>query len=203
MAIKHSEFQYERQRQCRQLESNCSYCILWELALGIAALSNVTTHYMVTRMDWGETAKRVWRHQCGSETRRAGSTATGSVHPGAWSLYVPPGLTVGNSTFCPKSVFMCFVWISEQTAIISLYSINRLVLITEESVYCAVRTGSLYVIKVNHANHTHASLVAATASPKCSHCCPPNTKLHRFVILLPSKHKTAPFHNTGANQTQK
>src|SRR5215510_2086637 len=29
-----------------------------------------------------------------------------------------------NSTFCPHSVFMCFVWISEQTAIISLYSIN-------------------------------------------------------------------------------
>ena len=45
---------------------------------------------------------------------------------------------------------MCFVWISEQTAIISLYSINWLVCITEmESVYCAVRTGSLYIIKVN------------------------------------------------------
>ena len=39
---------------------------------------------------------------------------------------------------------MCFVLISEQTAIISLYSINLLVFITEtESVYCAVRTGSL------------------------------------------------------------
>ena len=34
---------------------------------------------------------------------------------------------------------MCFVWISEQTAIISLYNINRLVFIIEESVYCAVR----------------------------------------------------------------
>ena len=33
-------------------------------------------------------------------------------------------LTFSNSTFCPHSVFMCFVWISEQTAIISLYSIN-------------------------------------------------------------------------------
>ena len=42
------------------------------------------------------------------------------------------------------NVFMCFVWISEQTAIISLYSINLSVFITEaESVYCAVRTGSL------------------------------------------------------------
>jgi len=44
---------------------------------------------------------------------------------------------------------MCFMWISEQTAIISLYNINWLVFITElESVYCAVRTGSLYIIQV-------------------------------------------------------
>jgi hypothetical protein len=56
-----------------------------------------------------------------------------------WSLYVPysgqytygtvvticsTSLTFNNSTFCPHSVFMCFVWISEQTAIISLYNIN-------------------------------------------------------------------------------
>ena len=40
-----------------------------------------------------------------------------------------------------QTVFMCFVWISEQTAIISLYNINWLVFITEtECVYCAVRT---------------------------------------------------------------
>jgi len=39
---------------------------------------------------------------------------------------------------------MCFVWISEQRAIISVYSNNLPVFITEaESVYCAVRTGSL------------------------------------------------------------
>jgi len=45
-----------------------------------------------------------------------------------------------NST---RSAFACSVWISEQTAIISLYSINCLVFITEtESVYCAVRTES-------------------------------------------------------------
>ena len=44
---------------------------------------------------------------------------------------------------------MCFVWIWEQTAIISLYSINWLVFITQtESVYCAVRTRSLYIIQV-------------------------------------------------------
>ena len=56
-------------------------------------------------------------------------------------------LTFNNSTFCPHSVFVCFVWIWEQTAIISLYSINWLVCITEtECVYCAVRTGSLKYI---------------------------------------------------------
>ena len=39
---------------------------------------------------------------------------------------------------------MCFVWISEQTAIISLHSTDLSVFITEaESVYCAVRNGSL------------------------------------------------------------
>jgi hypothetical protein len=59
-------------------------------------------------------------------------------------IYVPPGLTFTNSTFCPHSVFVCFVWISEQTAIISLYSINWLIFITEtECVYCAVRTQSI------------------------------------------------------------
>jgi hypothetical protein len=53
-------------------------------------------------------------------------------------------LTFSNSTFCPHGVFMCFVWIWEQTAIISPYSINWLVCITEtECVYCAVK------VKVN------------------------------------------------------
>ena len=50
-------------------------------------------------------------------------------------------LTFNNSTFCPHSVFMCLVWIWEQTAIISLYSFSWLVCITERKcVYCAVRT---------------------------------------------------------------
>jgi hypothetical protein len=42
------------------------------------------------------------------------------------------------------TVFMCFVFISEQTATCATYSINRLVFITEmKSVYSAVRTGPL------------------------------------------------------------
>jgi hypothetical protein len=54
-----------------------------------------------------------------------------------------------NSAFCPHSVFMCSVWISEQTTIISLYNINWLVCVTEtECVYCAVRTVYLYMIRL-------------------------------------------------------
>ena len=37
--------------------------------------------------------------------------------------------------------FVCFVWISEQTANFALHYVKRQVFITEvESVYCAVRT---------------------------------------------------------------
>ena len=46
---------------------------------------------------------------------------------------------------------MCFVWISEQTGIISLYNINWLLYVTQtECVYCAVRTGCLRVINVRY-----------------------------------------------------
>ena len=45
------------------------------------------------------------------------------------------------------TVYLCSVWISEQTAIISLYIINWPIFTTEtECVYCAVRTGSLNII---------------------------------------------------------
>ena len=55
------------------------------------------------------------------------------------SGYYTYRLTHKIFTFCPHSVYICFVWISEQTAIISLYSINWLVFITEtESVYVPV-----------------------------------------------------------------
>ena len=41
--------------------------------------------------------------------------------------------------------FVCFLWISEQTANFALQNIKILVFITEvESVYCAVRTESVY-----------------------------------------------------------
>jgi hypothetical protein len=58
-------------------------------------------------------------------------------NPWAGLSLAPSGLTLKNSTFCPHSVFMRFVWIWEQTAIISLYSINWLVFITRRSVFTA------------------------------------------------------------------
>jgi hypothetical protein len=68
------------------------------------------------------------------------NVAIDSLNPNDHYMYRTV-VTICTATFCPHSVFMCFVWILEQTAFISLYSINWLVCITEtESVYCAVRT---------------------------------------------------------------
>jgi hypothetical protein len=54
-----------------------------------------------------------------------------------------------TNSFCLHSVYMCFL-VALRTAIIYLYSINWLVFITErQCVYCAVRTGSLYIIQDN------------------------------------------------------
>jgi hypothetical protein len=54
-----------------------------------------------------------------------------------WTLYSPMVtvcteiLTFSNSTCYPQTVFMCFVWIWEQTAILYLYSNNWLVFVKE------------------------------------------------------------------------
>ena len=54
-----------------------------------------------------------------------------------WSLYIPHSGHYMYSQFNIQQFYvlptqcMCFVWISEQTAIISLYNINWLVCITE------------------------------------------------------------------------
>ena len=75
-------------------------------------------------------------------------------------------------TFCfqpTQTVFVCFVWISEQTAIISLYSINWLVCITEtECVYCAVRTGYAVNLIFKRLKH-HPYFVVTAHSAKWCH----------------------------------
>jgi len=50
-----------------------------------------------------------------------------------------------NSTSCPHAVFLCFGWISEPIAIISLYCINYL-LSLRLCVYCAVRASFLTIL---------------------------------------------------------
>ena len=120
-------------------------------------LSIIAWTHLSTRHDDKQSKETVCgQHSCGLDTvielwvryilrdyRRPPLFRTASQ-----SFYCPvvtvstTSLTLNNRTFCPHSVFMCFVWIWEQTAIISLYSINWLVFITEVwSVYCAVRTG--------------------------------------------------------------
>ena len=66
---------------------------------------------------------------------------------GAHHIFHVSRIRVKNSTFRLHSIFMCFVWISQHTAIISLYSINLMVSVTETNcVYCAVRSNYLNII---------------------------------------------------------
>ena len=66
-----------------------------------------------------------------------------------------------------RSLCMCFVWISEQTAIISLYSISWLVFITEtECVYCAVRTGC-FTFSENHVYNAGPPVSISIAEAAC------------------------------------
>jgi hypothetical protein len=88
---------------------------------------------------------------------------------------------------------MCFVWIWEQTAIISLYSIKWLVCITEtECVYCAVRTGSLNIILVlgwHRKPNIYNSYFLLTDSSVCLSV--PCTASYRLqYLLLPFLHVT-------------
>jgi hypothetical protein len=56
---------------------------------------------------------------------------------GTDSYHCFKGLTFKKPISRPHSLCVCFVWISEQTAIISLYSINRLVFIKETGLFTA------------------------------------------------------------------
>jgi hypothetical protein len=66
-------------------------------------------------------------------------------------------VTIGTTTFNAKKLYVLlkqciyvFCIHLRKKEIISVFNINWLVFITQmESVYCAVRTGSLYIIRVN------------------------------------------------------
>ena len=70
------------------------------------------------------------------------------------------------------AVFMCFVWISEQTAII-----NWLVFVTEaESVYCAVRTGFFTIPQVTL---TFNELMTLATEDRNKGTCKPTNNIRR------------------------
>jgi len=96
------------------------------------------------------------------------------------SLYTA-SLTFNNCTFCPHSVFMCFVWIWEQTAIIFLYSINWLVFITETE--CLLRgTDWIFTfVRVNRSRFGRAMAQVAGLSPPRSEFDPRSVHV-RFVV---------------------
>jgi hypothetical protein len=97
-------------------------------------------------------------------------------------------LAFNISTFCPHSVFMCFVWIWEQTAIISLYSIDWLGFVTEtQCVYCAVRSESLYVGKSKTIRTLFFQFIYTTVG------------LNKYVIFL---HSLLPFRCTCSSCPQ-
>jgi len=58
-----------------------------------------------------------------------------------------------NCMPCPHSVFICFVWIWEPTAIISLYSINWLVFYNRDGM-CLLRGTDCMLIKILRSAHT-------------------------------------------------
>ena len=87
-------------------------------------------------------------------------------------------LTFNNCTLCPHSVFMCFVFIWEQTATCATYSTNWLVFISEmKSVYSAVRTGALnkavcasYLNPTGHVMHQQFNIQQLYAVPTLYLC---------------------------------
>ena len=94
------------------------------------------------------------------------------------------------------------MWIWEQTAIISLYNINWLVFTTEtESVYCAVRTGSLYVnLSISRISPQSLELRCAV----CCHCFSQGRRLGATLAVYlsgPSQRTQPALQNHSLQQT--
>jgi hypothetical protein len=120
-------------------------------------------------------------------------------------FYNRDGVCLLRGTFCPHSVFMCFMWIWEQTAIISLYSINWLVFITEtkcllrgtfcpHSVFmCFVwiweQTAIISLYSINW-------LVIITAT-ECVYCAVRSAHILYLCVLCGSENKQRLFHCTA------
>ena len=77
--------------------------------------------------------------------------------------------TFSNSAFCPHIVYMCFVWMWEQTAIIPLYNINWLVHTIGVNVRCYSRSVRRSLPAV-----LQCAAAAAASWFNVSHCMPLN-----------------------------
>jgi hypothetical protein len=78
--------------------------------------------------------------------------------------FISPGLTFTDSPFCPRNVFICFVWLPIQTAFVSVHSIHRLVFIKQTVCllrgtnwtfkcnvsYCNICTVHFYIVFINN-----------------------------------------------------
>jgi hypothetical protein len=97
-------------------------------------------------------------------------------------------LTFNNSAFCSHSVFICLFGF-ENTAIISLHSINWVVFITKiQSVYCAVRTGSLNAIQQTLTHETERERCKKIRKiARSSSCLRPSLKVREHRLGLPEE----------------
>jgi hypothetical protein len=104
---------------------------------------------------------------------------------------------------------MCFVWIWEQTAIISPYSINWLVFITEkECVYCAVRSAHTVYLWVLCVSENKQRLFHCTAltdwffltERKCVYCAVRSAISVYLWVLCVSENKHRLFHCTALTE---
>jgi len=105
-------------------------------------VTNVPSNYTAShatrphsKYSWPRKPKDWWNHKCqyrkgnvaidncgnsSSDATTNWSVTLYQIFKAQWSLYVRPGLTFTKSTFCPHSVFTCFVWIWGKKTIISL-----------------------------------------------------------------------------------
>jgi hypothetical protein len=121
------------------------WCLYWHYSIHILYVGYVGT-LRATKMKpsgLSKSASRVtfvysWRRNCNNSILPfclfCCNFPPASLKQQDWSHV---DLNTNNSTFCPHSVFMCFVWISEQTAIISVYSINWLVFYNRDGEFTA------------------------------------------------------------------
>jgi len=101
---------------------------------------------------------------------RAGSLYIIQIPLKPSGYYMYHQFNIHKSHVLPTQFIYVFVWLSEHTEIISLYSINWLVFITYSViVYCAVQAGSLYILQI-------------PLKPS-GHCMYHQFNIHQFYVL--------------------